>query len=128
MLKLLLIAIGGASGALLRYAISGLTYKYLDGVLPWGTLIVNLAGCFSIGFLWQLFEIMVISPSTRAFIFIGTLGAFTTFSTYGLESFNLLREGEIKFAIFNMLASNILGLILVFCGFVISRYLIGLFK
>ena len=128
MLKLLLIAIGGASGALLRYAVSGLIYKYLDGVLPWGTLIVNLVGCFLIGFLWQLFEMMASSPSTRAFIFIGTLGAFTTFSTYGLESFNLLREGEIKFAIFNILASNILGLVLVFCGFVISRYLIGLFK
>lgn len=128
MLKLLLIAIGGASGALFRYTISGLTYKYLDGVLPWGTLIVNLVGCFLIGFLWQLFEMMAISPNTRAFIFIGTLGAFATFSTYGLESFNLLREGEIKFAIFNILASNILGLVLVFCGFVISGYLIGLFK
>lgn len=127
-MKLLLIAIGGAGGALLRYAISGLTYKYLNGVLPWGTLMVNLSGCFTIGFLWQLFEVTAISPNIRSLVLVGILGAYTTFSTYGLESFNLFREGEIKFGILNIVTSNILGVMLVFSGFIISRYFVSLFK
>lgn len=128
MSSLIYIAIGGAAGALLRYTVSGITYKYFDGLLPWGTLAVNMIGCFAIGFLWQIFEIVSTSPNTRAFIFIGILGAFTTFSTFGLESFNLLREGEVKYAVINILASNILGLGLVFAGFIVSRYLVSLLK
>jgi len=128
MSSLIYIAIGGAAGALLRYTVSGITYKYFDGLLPWGTLAVNMIGCFAIGFLWQLFEVVSTSPNTRAFIFIGILGAFTTFSTFGLESFNLLREGEVKYAVINILASNILGLGLVFAGFIVSRYMVSLLK
>jgi CrcB protein len=128
MSSLIYIAIGGAAGALLRYTVSGITYKYFDGLLPWGTLAVNMIGCFAIGFLWQIFEVVSTSPNTRAFIFIGILGAFTTFSTFGLESFNLLREGEVKYAVINILASNILGLGLVFAGFIVSRYLVSLLK
>ncbi len=127
-MKLLFIAIGGAIGALLRYAISGLTYKHLDGVFPWGTLSVNLIGSFTAGFLWGLFERAVIPPNLRTFVFIGVLGAFTTFSTYSLESFNLFRDGEIKLALSNILISNILCIALVFFGFVTSRYIINLFR
>jgi len=122
------IAIGGAAGALLRYSISGYMYKYFNGFLPWGTLAVNLLGCFAIGFLWNIFENFAYSPNTRAFIFIGILGAFTTFSTFGLESFNLLREGEIKYAVLNILVSNIAGIALVFVGFIVSRYLFNLLR
>ena len=128
MSKLFFIAIGGAVGSVLRYGMSGLTHKYMDGILPWGTLVVNLIGCFMIGFLWQFFEMFIISPNTRLLIFIGMLGAFTTFSTYGLETFNLIRESEIKFAILNVLGSNILGLLMVYCGFITFRSLIGIFK
>ena len=125
---LIYIAIGGAAGALLRYTISGYTYRYLDGFLPWGTLAVNLLGCFAIGFLWNVFENFAYSPNTRTLIFIGILGAFTTFSTFGLESFNLFKEGEIKFAILNILASNLGGIALVFIGYFISKYLLILLK
>jgi CrcB protein len=128
MSKLFFIAIGGTVGSLLRYGISGLTHKYLDGILPWGTLMVNLIGCFMIGLLWQFFEMFIISPNTRLLIFVGTLGALTTFSTYGLETLNLIRESEIKFAILNILASNLLGLLMVYCGFITSRCLIGILK
>ena len=128
MSSLIYIAVGGAAGALLRYSVSGITYKYFDGLLPWGTLAVNMIGCFAIGLLWQLFELISTSPNTRVFIFIGILGAFTTFSTFRLESFNLLREGEIKYAAINILANNILGLGFVFAGFIISRYLVSLLK
>ena len=125
---LIYIAIGGAAGALLRYTVSGYTYRYLNGVLPWGTLAVNLIGCFAIGFLWNVFENFAYSPNTRALIFIGVLGAFTTFSTFGLETFNLLKEGEIKFAILNILVSNIAGIVLVLIGYLISKYLFILLK
>ena len=128
MSTLIYIAIGGAAGALLRYSISGYTYKNLDGFLPWGTLAVNLIGCFAIGFLWNIFENFAYSPNTRAFIFIGILGAFTTFSTFGLESFNLIREGEIKYAVLNILVSNIAGIGLVFIGYMGSKYLFNLLR
>lgn len=128
MLTLIYIAIGGAVGALLRYTVSGYTYKYLNGFLPWGTLAVNLIGCFAIGFLWNVFENIAYSPNTRALIFIGILGAFTTFSTFGLESFSLIKEGEIKFAVLNILVSNIAGIALVFIGYLISKYLFILLK
>lgn len=128
MSKLLFIALGGAAGALLRYSVSGAAYKFFDGVLPWGTLLVNLIGCFAIGFLWQIFEYLASSPNTRAFVFVGILGAFTTFSTYGLETFNLFREGEVKFALLNILASNVLGIALVIAGFIASRFLFGVLR
>lgn len=128
MFSLVYIAIGGAAGALLRYSVSGITYKYFDGFLPWGTLAVNMIGCFAIGFLWQIFEVIGGSPNARAFIFIGILGAFTTFSTFGLESFNLFREGQAGYALINMVLSNVLGLGLVFAGFILSRYITNLIR
>ncbi|MEQ9617986.1 MAG: fluoride efflux transporter CrcB [Deltaproteobacteria bacterium] len=128
MYKFLFIALGGAAGALLRYSVSGASYKYMGGLLPCGTLVVNLAGCFAIGFLWQAFEFLTSSPNMRAFIFVGILGAFTTFSTYGLETYNLFREGELKYALLNIAASNILGLGLVFAGFIAARYLFSVLR
>lgn len=89
---------------------------------------VNLLGCFTIGFLWNIFENFAYSPNIRVFIFIGILGAFTTFSTFGLESFNLIREGEIKYAVLNILVSNIAGLALVFIGYIASKYLFILLR
>lgn len=124
-MRLLFIAAGGATGALLRYLISGLAYNFLGEGFPWGTLSVNLIGSFIIGFLWQLFESLALSPNMRMLIFVGGLGAFTTFSTYGLESLNLLRDGQVRLAILNILTSNVLGIICVFLGFVIARYMLA---
>lgn len=126
MLKFLIIAGGGAVGALLRYIVSGIAYKYSYVFFPFGTLAVNLIGSFSIGFLWEISERIFIAPDIRLFLFIGVIGAFTTFSTYGLETFNLFRDGEIKFAILNILISNILGIALVFIGFITSKFLFNI--
>jgi len=123
MSKLSFIAIGGAIGALLRYALSGVAYKYLGSGFPWGTLCVNLIGAFAIGILWGLSEKTTISSDFRTFAFIGILGSFTTFSTYGLETFNLFRDGEIKLALANILVTNVLGIALVISGFITSKYL-----
>lgn len=125
MTKIILLLAGGAIGALTRYAVSGLSHKYFEGTFPLGTLIVNLSGSLLIGLLWGLLEAENISSSMRTFLFIGVLGAFTTFSTYTLETLNLFREGEIKMAFVNILANNILGLLLVFLGFVVARGIIN---
>ncbi len=128
MTKFILLASGGAIGTILRYSLSGLTYKLSNGVFPWGTLAVNLAGSFFIGILWGIFEIEHLSSNVRNFVFIGILGGFTTFSTFALENFNLFRDGEIKLALTNVFVSNILGIALVFLGFLIARYIVNLVR
>lgn len=126
MVKIVYLMLGGASGALLRYWVSGLPHKIYAGVFPWGTLTVNLAGSFLIGFFWGLLGRENISGNVRSFLFIGLFGSFTTFSTFAFESLNLIREGNIKFALANMILSNVLGVLLVFAGFIISKMVLNL--
>ncbi len=121
MLKLIYIALGGAIGSLLRYSVSGFAQRLSSPSFPAGTLAVNVIGALAVGFLWAMFERSVVAPNVRAFMLIGVLGAFTTFSTYSLESFNLLRDGEIKLAAINIIASNVLCIAMVFAGFAISK-------
>jgi CrcB protein len=118
------IAIGGAVGAIVRYLVSGATYNRLGTDFPYGTLLVNLIGCFLIGFLARYFEDIVVSPQTRALILTGGIGAFTTFSTYGLESVNLWREGEMWLALLNVVASNGLGILFVILGFFLAQFIL----
>lgn len=128
MLRLFLVAVGGAVGTACRYLLSGLDYKFSNGVFPFSTLLINLSGSFAIGLLWGFFERSALSPHIRMFVFIGILGGFTTFSTFSLENFNLIRDGEIRIALWNILVTNVAGVALVFAGFILSRYLIGIFE
>ena len=128
MTKIIILAAGGAVGTLFRYALSGVTYRFLGGIFPWGTLAVNLTGSLAIGLLWGFFEVANLSPHMRSFLFIGVLGGFTTFSTFALESFNLFRDGEIKLALSSIIISNVAGVALVFSGFMLSKYIINLMK
>ncbi len=125
-MKLLLIALGGAFGALARYTLSGLVYGWLGPAFPWGTLVVNLMGCYGLGLLWALSEVVPLPPPTAPLIFVGFFGAFTTFSTYGLESFNLLRDGELLLGLLNLLGSSLAGLLCVALGFLTARLLLHL--
>lgn len=123
-LKLLLIIIGGAFGTLCRFLASSLAHSRLGDSFAWGTLIVNVAGCLIIGFLWSLsVEKSVLSSSIRLFFMVGFLGAFTTFSTYALESINFLREQEIVLMIVNILLNNFVGLIMIVVGIWFARLL-----
>ncbi len=124
MKELIYIATGGAIGALTRYFVSGIAYRYIGINFPWGTLSVNLIGSFLIGFFYQFFERIVILPEIKTLIFIGFLGAFTTFSTYAFETLSFLKEGEIRIALYNFLANNIFSILFVFIGMVVSKYLI----
>ena len=92
MSKILLVGFGGFVGAVLRYGISGWVQRWTGSVnFPYGTLAVNLLGCLVIGLLAGLAEDRgLFTPEARLFLFIGVLGAFTTFSTFGIETLNLL--------------------------------------
>ena len=123
-MHLFYIALGGGLGALARYGLSKWVHLNVSAIFPWGTLAVNLTGCFLIGFFFELFETSVIPADLRSFITIGFIGAYTTFSTYSLESVNLLREGQIKLFVTNILLSTVLGLLLVAAGLYGSRFLL----
>jgi len=121
MKNMLFIAAGGALGALARVGFSKLVHRLVNDVFPWGTLAVNLSGCFLIGFFFELFEHSLIPSSLRSLITIGFLGAYTTFSTYSLETVSLLREGELRLCLTNVLLSNILGIGMALLGIAAAR-------
>ena len=124
MYRIVLIGIAGLLGTLARFWLSEWVDARWRSHLPIGTLTVNLAGCLAIGFLLHaLGEKYVIDPTIRSAIFIGVLGGFTTFSSFGAQTFNLVREGEIVLAGVNVIISNVAGLMLVWAGYAISRSL-----
>ncbi len=125
MLKLFVIALGGAIGTLARYIVGGLDYRFSNGVFPISTLVVNVSGSLVIGFLWAVVDRFTISPNTRLFIFIGILGGYTTFSTFSLETFNLMRDGEYRIALINVGLSTILSIMAVFLGYFVSKILMS---
>ena len=118
MSKILLIGVGGFIGAILRYGVSGAVQDWSKSIsFPYGTLAVNLIGCFVIGWLSQLVEsYSLFTPEARAFLFVGILGAFTTFSTFGSETLNLLRDQETFLALANIGGQVLLGLVAVWLG------------
>jgi len=121
MVKYLLLGAGGAVGTICRYLAQLAIFNLTGGVFPWGTLAVNLSGSLIIGFLWGMHGAELISPNMRIFLFVGLLGGYTTFSSFSLESLNLLRYGDVKYFFLNMLASNVLGVALAFGGFMLSK-------
>lgn len=123
-MNLVYIAIGGAIGSVLRYVAQSL----FQSTFPWGTMIVNWAGCLAIGLIWGLTERFEISPSVRLFVMVGVLGGFTTFSSFALESHNLLADGEWRYALGYILGSNVVGIVLVFAGVMAVRAMLNLLK
>jgi len=118
MLKVLLVAVGGSIGSVLRYAASGLAQDlFRNSTFPFGTLLVNLAGCLLIGAGSQLAEARgAFSDSSRALLFIGVLGGFTTFSAFSNETFSLFRSGSPLLAWLNVAVQVLGGLGCVWLG------------
>lgn len=125
MTNLLLIGIGGFIGSILRYVVSGYAQQISKTIdFPYGTLIVNVLGCFIIGFLAQLGEDRgVFTVQSRLFVFTGFLGGFTTFSSFGNETLNLMRDSQMMNALANIGANVVLGVFAVWLGRTVS-YLI----
>lgn len=123
MTKLIVIGVGGFIGAIARYGISGWVSKWSsDSPFPYGTLAVNLIGCFIIGIVMTLVEDgRIFTPQIRLFITVGVLGSLTTFSTFGYETIELLRAGSMKLLLFNIGANLILGLLAVMLGRIAVR-------
>ncbi len=118
MYRIILVGLGGFIGSVLRYLVSGYVQDLSGSIgFPYGTLAVNLAGCFIIGFLSYLADMRgVFTVETRALVFVGVLGGFTTFSTFGNETLNLLRDGENIYALLNIGIHILFGLGFVWLG------------
>ena len=125
--KAVWVGLGGFLGAWLRYAVGGALARWKAGwTFPIETLIVNVVGCLAIGFLAEVAETRgLFSPTTRLFVFIGLLGGFTTFSTYGYETFQLMREGQVQAAVLSTLLQVGLGLGGVWAGHIAARMVWG---
>ena len=122
MARLISIGFAGFAGTLARYWLSGWIARRFGETFPAGTLIVNIAGCFAAGFLsYSLFERFLVSETVRTILLIGLLGGFTTFSSFGLQTLNLLRDGEFGLALLNVAVSNVAGLTMVWLGFTIAK-------
>ena len=128
MLRYFVIALGGAIGTLLRYIVGGLDYRFSSGVYPVSTLVVNVSESLVIGLLWGIVDRLAVSPNIRLFVFIGILGGYTTFSTFSLETFNLMRDGEYRIALMNMALSVVLGVGAVFLGYFVSKMLLNFWE
>jgi CrcB protein len=118
MTNVFLVMLGGSLGALSRYGASLLAVKLFGSRFPWGTLAVNLVGCFFIGLAFALAErgSGIMSPSMRLFFVTGYLGGLTTFSTYALETTNAIGAQDSMSAVLNFAANNLLGVALVLLG------------
>jgi len=116
-LKILLIALFGAIGTLARYVLQGVVQIRMGGTFPYGTLFINLTGCFLLGLIGQFtLNRMVISSDWRIAIAVGFFGGYTTFSSFGWETAKMLEEGEWLRASTYVGASVIFGLLLSVAG------------
>lgn len=124
MAQLLAIAAGGSVGAVMRFIVSTGIYSWLGRGFPYGTLVVNVIGSLLMGLLYELFlQRLSVSPEVRAVLLVGFLGAFTTFSTFSIETINLIEQGYVIKAIVNILASVILCVLAAWAGLQIARQL-----
>ncbi|ACN17319.1 CrcB [Desulforapulum autotrophicum HRM2] len=120
--KFVFIALAGALGTLARYSLAGFVQQFNSSFFPFGTLVVNITGCFAAGFLWTLFESRwAVSGEVRTFVLVGFMGAFTTFSAFILETGMLVRSTEWIYGIVNLLLQNSLGFGALMAGIVLGR-------
>jgi len=126
MLKVILIFVGSGIGGILRYAMQGWFQRLTESTFPLGTLAVNVIGCVLVGFLTALFTgPVLIREEYRVGLIIGILGGFTTFSTFGLETFTLANAGQFWSAALNMALSCGLGFIAVWAGYRAAEHWFG---
>jgi CrcB protein len=122
MKKILILGSAGFIGTLARYYMQGFVQSSTGSAFPFGTMVVNVSGCFILGFLNELFtERFLIDPQWRIFFTIGFCGAYTTFSTLAFETFSLTERSEFWYATANVFFSILLGLIFLWLGVLLAR-------
>jgi CrcB protein len=126
MLNYLLVALGGALGSVARYGASGLAARWFGETFPWGTLLVNVSGSLVIGFFATFTGTegrWLVSPTIRTLFMVGICGGFTTFSSFSLQTLNLVRDGQWLYAGLNILGSVTLCLLFVWLGHLLASNL-----
>lgn len=122
--QLIAIAMGGSAGAVVRFLVANAIYGWLGRTFPHGTLFINVSGSFLMGFLSvMMMQRFPLAVEYRAAILVGFLGAYTTFSTFALETLNLFEEGNLLKAALNIFLSTVLCLAAVWVGLVLARQL-----
>jgi len=122
--SILLVGLGGGIGSIARYLCQKWFASSLPLTFPWGTFVVNLIGCLLIGVIYEASEkSAVLSPQARLFLATGFCGGFTTFSTFAFENMNLLRSGDTAYFLLYTIGSVVLGIIGVFGGVAIIKFL-----
>ncbi|HMK63802.1 MAG TPA: fluoride efflux transporter CrcB [Acidimicrobiales bacterium] len=118
------VGVAGFFGALARYGLDGVVSRWAGGGFPWGTLVVNLSGCFLVGLLTTLLtERLMPHPTIRIAVTVGFVGAYTTFSTFAYESLRQVQDGAVGLAAVNVAASVALGVLAAWAGVVAGRAL-----
>jgi fluoride exporter len=122
MSHVLAVGLGGCFGSIARYWLATAMHRQFGHGFPYGTLAVNLLGCFLLGSVIGLVEHrQMFAPSTRLFLTVGVLGGFTTFSTFGWETFDLLRNHQHLLAIGNVAANVLVGTSAVLAGWFLAK-------
>lgn len=119
------VALGGAIGAAARYLISNWMTSWFGPDFPWGTFFANVSGSFLIGIVLVLVEGGSLSAEARLLVAVGILGGYTTFSSFSYESLQLITGGAIFATFLNMFGQLALGLVFVYLGVVVGRFLGG---
>ena len=123
-LKVVAVAVGGSLGAVMRYLISTWTAGRFGADFPYGTLIVNVVGCFIIGaFMTTATERLIINPYWRLIVTVGFVGGLTTFSSFSYETFKLMEDGSTTLVLYNIMGNFVLGFFATWLGISAAKLL-----
>ena len=120
--KIVMLAAAGSLGTLARYWLGGLAQRIGGTAFPWGTLAVNIVGCFFAGLLWAVYEHhWQVSAETRLIVLVGFMGAFTTFSAFILDTGHIIKTSDWIMVVSNIFLQNGLGIAFLFAGMYLGR-------